>query len=758
MIPFPRRLVVAALILLLMALVCTQVPLLNYLGYEFSFAVAFVATFIAGFLTITAVKDALRAGTSADVGASAYRAFRQSLVHSLALLLIPLLVMSANALFVKNCSLLEGFGFFLLLPVVTAVFSSALGFFCAVHYRKAKTVFVLFVLATFVEVLAVGYFTPAIFSYNFFYGYFPGLSYDEALGIGWSLIAFRLFTLILAGALVWMAMLLVRHVPLEASVWEKGVTLLDVMVRGRNVVITAALTTLIILVWWFRGDLGFDSTSRYIRHRLGGAYETEHFRISYSPTTISEEEIRWVAAEHEFRLKQISDVLHVVLKGKLESYIYPSADVKQRLIGAGNTNIAKPWSGQVHITQQSLDATLKHELVHVLAAPFGLPVIKASLSTGLVEGLAMALEWDWGNRTLHQYAAAMKKFGVGPDIAAIMSFTGFASHSSSISYVLAGSFCRFLIDTYGIRAMMSVYRTNDYQKAYGKPLQELIAEWRAFLDAVPVSEQDRDAIDVLFRHPPIFQKVCARVVATRNKQAAQAFARKEYTAAAALYRQSYDDGRGYDALSGYLSSALRAGEVSSVLTMFDSVTTSTERPAQFLPLLLPVGLAQWSSGDMQGAATSFARLAHADLGEQLTENAYLCLAAMNDSANGPSLLHYLIAASTDSERLALLDGMTQHPLVHPLPLYLKGKVLLRMKQWSAAYAVLHELRLPQPYLEALRLKMMGTALFRLRRFEEAKLHFWRSLNSWATDVAQQQADEWIQRCEWARQYFTPDER
>jgi hypothetical protein len=81
-----------------------------------------------------------------------------------------------------------------------------------------------------------------------------------------------------------------------------------------------------------------------------------------------------------------------------------------------------------------------------------------------------------------------------------------------------------------------------------------------------------------------------------------------------------------------------------------------------------------------------------------------------------------------------------------------------MKQWSAAYAVLHELRLPQPYLDALRLKMMGTALFRLRRFEEAKLHFWRSLNSWATDVAQQQADEWIQRCEWARQYFTPDER
>ncbi|MEK7250297.1 MAG: hypothetical protein AAB209_07745, partial [Bacteroidota bacterium] len=333
----------------------------------------------------------------------------------------------------------------------------------------------------------VGYFAPAIFSYNFFFGYFPGLTYDEALDISMSLVLFRILTLILAGALVWMARLLLKHTNINDAVWEKGVTLLGAMVQGRNVFVTAAIATLVIVTWWFRGELGFDSTSSFIQKRLGEHYETEHFRIFYSRESYNDDEIKWVAAEHEFRLKQITYAMSLPFKGKIESYIYPSTEVKQRLMGAGNTNVAKPWSQQIHITKQSLEATMKHELVHVLVAPFGLPIINASLSAGLVEGVAMAIEWDWGNRTLHQYGAAMKRFGVSPDISAMMTITGFASQSSSVSYVLAGSFCRYLIDTYGIRNMMLLYRSNNYERIYDKPLSELISEWQNFLSTIQIA-------------------------------------------------------------------------------------------------------------------------------------------------------------------------------------------------------------------------------------------------------------------------------
>ncbi len=744
-----RESALVAAALLCLSLVCTQLPLLNYLGYEFSTVIALVATFIAGFATIKSVRRSLQ-NPQSPIPNHPLSTFKQSLVRNLTLLLIPLVVMLTNAFFVKNCSLLEGMGFFLLIPVVSVVFSSSLGFFCAVHYRIAKTMFVLIVLATFAEVLAAGYFTPAIFSYNFFFGYFPGLTYDEALGISSPLVLFRLLTLVLAAGLVWMAWLILTHTQRDDKSWEKGFILLGVMVQGKNVLITAALTTLVIVTWWFRGELGIDSTNTFIQRELGQRYETKHFVIYYSPLSYDTDEMRWIAAEHEFRLKQITDALSLPFKGRIESYIYPSGDVKQRLMGAGNTNIAKPWSGQIHITKQSLDGTLKHELVHVVAAPFGFPVVKASLSTGLVEGLAMAIEWDWGNRTLHQYAAAMKTFGVGPDISSLMTITGFASQSSSISYVLAGSFCRYLIDTYGIRNMMLVYRSNDYDAIYGQSLEALITEWRVFLATIPVPEQERDAIDVLFRHPPIFEKVCARVVAARNILAGNKFARHEYGVAAELYRQSYKEGRGYDALSGFLTSTLRAGRFSGVIATFDTAMRESLNPSQYIPLMLNVGLAQWGNRHLDVARELFQRVEIADLGETLTESSVICRVATHDSVNCDALLRYFLSSPSDSQRVVLLDSMSQNPDGYWLPIYLKGRVLMRLERWEQALLSLRQLDqgLPEPILEAQRLKTMGFALFRLKRFEDPKRMYWQSLNFVHSEVARNEVNDWVDRCNW----------
>jgi hypothetical protein len=97
--------------------------------------------------------------------------------------------------------------------------------------------------------------------------------------------------------------------------------------------------------------------------------------------------------------------------------------------------------------------------------------------------------------------------------------------------------------------------------------------------------------------------------------------------------------------------------------------------------------------------------------------------------------------------------MVRDPTHHPLPLYLKGKTVIRMKRWSEAHEVLSGVRMYEPYLEALRLRMMGLALYRLRRFEEAKACFWRSLNFSATEVARLDVDDWVERCDWTKEYF-----
>ena len=741
-----RRFVVAAAMFALVSLVCTQIPLLNYLGYEFSAVVALLASLTCGVLTIRIVKT--------DQVASQRRSesFRRALTLNSVLLVIPLVVMATNGLFVKNCSWLEGLGFFVLIPVVTVWFASSLGFFCAVHYRFSKTVYFLLFGASLLYALLVGYFTPALFSYNFFYGYFPGFTYDERLSLSWTLLVYRLFTVFVGGVLVWMTSILLANWNPSASTKEKGVVLLNALIKPkRSFPFTIVLLTM-FATYVFKGPLGFESHGKFIQDRLGEEYRTKHFTIYYSRESYSDDDITWVAAEHEFRLQQILDVLNISFKDRIESYIYPSPDVKQRLTGAGNTNIAKPWLNQIHITRQSLDGTLKHELVHVVAGRFGLPVIRASTSTGLVEGLAMAIEWDWGNRTPHQYAAAMRKFGVFPEIRQLMGFTGFAAQSSSISYVLAGSFCRYLIDRYGIRLMMRLYESGEYEKLYGRSLDALIREWHSFLDRVPVGQHDADIVDVSFRRPSIFRKVCARVIADRNAKAREKFGNREYASAARMYFTSYEEGKGYDALSGFLSSELRLGRYASLTSTLDTIIMRDTYPGRYLPTFLNIGDAFWGEGKHEKALELYSRAACAELGESFTEALLVRSHAIQDSSRRHEFYRYFVTDAADSVRLDILDSLS-HANDWLVP-YLQGRVLFRLNRFEESLKILELLHVPDTTLESIRSKTVGKSLFRLKRFQDAKMSFWSSLNSVSTAVAVNEVNDWAERCDWMSSSFS----
>ncbi len=743
---------IAAAILFVVSLVCTRVPLLNYLGYESSFLFALLISIISGILTIRRVREPYDRIADDRTGniRETLQAFRCSLWWNLALLIGPLVILTANALFVKNCSFAEGLAFFVLLPVVSVCFSSALAFFCAVHYRRARTIFFLFFVATLAYALALGYFTPAIFSYNFFYGFFPGLTYDEALAPTFTLLLFRLVTLGLAALFAWLGYLLVTRGSPSYTVVQKGALLLRLLIDPGRRILTGIVVIVLVLLYLFRCHLGFESTAGFIQSRLGAQYETEHFVLVYAAGSYTPEEIQRVAADHEFRLMQIMRTFSLAQQPKITSYVYPNGEAKFRFIGTSTTNIAKPWRNELHTTKQSLEGTLKHELVHVVAARFGLPVIRANLSTGLVEGLAMAVEWDWGNRSLHQYAAAMRHFKVEPDIKRLMTFTGFASSSSSVSYVLAGSFCRYLIDRYGIRLMTALYGSGDYLRIYGRTLDELISEWHGFLDRIPVPESDRGVVDVLFRRPAIFGKVCARVIGQRNVAAASAYAGRDFVTAERLYSQSYEEGRGYEALSGLLASALRTGDYHVLASMLDTVIRPDPRPDQYLPLFINIGDALWALDKPGEARELYTQVRMVDFSEAYTEAAAVRLQACTATGGSALLRRYFLSGAPDSVRVAMLDSLLATNRSDTIACYLKGKALLRLGRNSESVEVLDSLNmLPlDPVLEAIRLKSEGLALYRLGMFQKAKEKFWLSLNAVRTDAAQIEVDDWIERCDY----------
>ena len=370
-----RSFVVAAIAYAITSLISTQIPLLNYLGYEFSALIGILGSIVSGLLTISLVRPAYRANNSPkeSIFSDITGKFKQALVLNVLLLAIPLVVMITNAFFVKNCSLLQGLTFFVLIPLVSVVFGSSFGFFCSVHYRLPRIGLLVYYAFFLAYSAAEGYFTPAIFSYNFLYGYFPGLTYDEALGISWALVAFRVITLLVAATVVWFTVLLLANTFPGDSTWSKGISLAKALIGPTHRFKSTMILLGAVIVWFLRGNIGFESSGGFIESRLGSKYETAHFVIYYSSQSYDDEEIKWIAAEHEFRLKQIADAFFLPVRGNFESFIYPSSEEKERLIGTGTTNIAKPWSGQIHITKQSLDGTLKHELIHVFAAPFGVP-------------------------------------------------------------------------------------------------------------------------------------------------------------------------------------------------------------------------------------------------------------------------------------------------------------------------------------------------------------------------------------------------
>jgi tetratricopeptide (TPR) repeat protein len=736
------------------ALLCTRIPLLNYLGYEFSALFALLAGCVAGLLTVRPVRDAFQGAGDTPAPRPTARAVGTSVAANLLLLAIPLVIIAGNALFVRNCSMAEGLAFYMLLTPVSALFGVSLGFFCAIHSAHPRTLFLLVCLALLLYSACAGYFTPAVFSYNFLYGYFPGLTYDEVLPLTRTLVLFRLLTLFVAVVLLWAGMITVTDSRTSRISWRGIGTLGAGLARKERRIRAAAIICALAGFYQFRCDLGFESTSAFIRRTLGAEVRTEHFVLYYSPSSFTADEIRQAAREHEFRLGQVLASFSLPDHVFFESYIYPSPEAKQRLIGAGNTDIAKPWSGQIHISRQSLEGSLKHELVHAAAAPFGLPVIRASFSTGLVEGLAMAVDGEWGNRTLHEYAAALREAGIAPPIDGIMSFWGFASHHSSVSYILAGSFCRYLIDRYGMRNLMLLYRSLDYRAVYGRSLGELALEWEGYLDRVPLDDEDQDGVDALFRRPPIFRKVCARVLARRSLQARGSFVRKEFAVAESLYAGVYADGGGYDAYAGYLTSALKNGRMSVLTSSLDTVILADEHPARYLQLFIGIGDAFWASGEQEKAYALYNRVYRADFTEGYTEAAALRLLAMDTDPRGTMLLPLFLADYTDSLRVVVVDSLLGRDPGDRMLQYMKARSLLRAGEFTEVVATLRDLDLTSAdvALEALRLRYLGQALFRLGRYGEARTAFWISLNAADTDIAEEKVGTWLDRCEWAEEH------
>jgi tetratricopeptide (TPR) repeat protein len=731
----PTRTVwIVALLYVVFSIVLSQIPLFNYLGYEFSAATEIVGGLLSGILTIGLFRQSF-VGKASLLKGDLLSFLRFDLFINLALLLIPLILISLNAFFVKNCSFSTGLAFFLLIPVIT--------------------IFFVFIL---LRPMYLTLTSPQLFAYNVLFGYFPGFTYDEVLRITKTLLLFRGLTIVAAFTIFIITVIVAEHTSLSEPFWVK-MRALRYLLRRHFDSVTAILGLLILLsAYLFRDALGFESSASFIQHELGSRFTTLHFNIYYSSDKVSEDRIKWIAAEHEFRYLQVSRMLQVNLLDKIDSYIYPTPELKRTLIGTSTTDIAKPWRREIHLNLDSFEGTLRHELVHVLAGAFGMPILHISPTPGLIEGLAVACDWDTGDRTPHQLAAALFRFGLVSDVRGIFSFAGFASKPSSVSYLLSGSFCRYLIDEYGLRRFMAVYPWAQFQRAYKKPLGELLEEWKEYLQSVKVPSTDLTRAKLLFARPSIMSKLCARTVADLNEAAAKLFSKKEYGEAARMYRSTYAMTRGREAALGLFAAEFRNGDYDSVVVQLQNVFGDSTRAPAFVLSRLLLGDCYWILGRPEAAKQTYEELRTLDVHEAYNVATAIRIEALRHRELETSMKKFLAASGEDSTRYSILRQTLTDSLILPIVYLQLGRMDFQQERYEVAISNLSGIAprssigakkpFVDPVLDFELEKILGLSLFHAKDFQNAKIHLWQSLNYTGNEGDKNFINDQIEYCDW----------
>ncbi len=741
----------AAMIYFLIAGALTQIPLFNYLGFEFSALMTIPAAFIGGMLTIGFLNDHLTKPLTRRTWLLVTLDYLK--VNGL-LLLIPLLIMCVNALVVKNCSLVQGMIYYLLLPVCAMTFSVALAMVIRLFFRHARIVYSLAVIVILLQIVFITYFKPQLFAYNFILGYFPGFTYDETLGGIYTLALFREFTLIAALLLFVIFSLCVGQFPGYDSFIENVRQFR--LRKGDGKLIAAGCVCAAVLAagHFTRDTLDIEFSAGEIHRELGGMAISEHFIFYLPPEKLSPQHVRVVKAEAEFAYRIVSARLQETLPygEKVSVYLYPDDETKRRLIGTATTEITKPWLREIHLSLASFHDTFRHELVHALAANFGLPVIHASDKVGLNEGLAMAIDWRWGNHSLHEYAAALLREHDLAQAEKLFSTTGFMTQQSAFAYVAAGSFCRFLIDRFGIERFKHVFPTGSFVATYGEPIDVLIGEWKDFLRTVDDSSLPRETVETLFMQPSIFHRVCARVTAERNTRAVQAIRVKNYSQAENEFSASYGEAPTAFALRGLFQSLLAQRKPQRVIEMFSQLPGSSM--LRFNPaIVLLLGDALWMEGNTLDALKCYREIESMNISDQYSEAAALRRMIVQQPLLNQSLQSLYYDQLSDSARFALLIPLQQHNVTRAVAEYLMAEELERAKHFSdAAELWSGEIgRFDDSDQSAVELRYAsamhaGEAYYRSGNYEQAKMMFWQAKNYTASTFVQQEIDEQIDEC------------
>ncbi|MFC2139774.1 hypothetical protein ACFLR4_03850, partial [Bacteroidota bacterium] len=373
--------------------------------------------------------------------------------------------------------------------------------------------------------------------------------YDEDLVADKTLLLYRLFNLLYFGGIVFF---LDRFIKLS---------------KHMRITFLTAIVILALVFSLIKPALGFASNHASIKEELTGELKTNHFDIIYSHT-LSKDEIENFALHAEYFFNSLSEELGVSPSEPIAAYIFENNKQKRRLFGAGNADVAKPWLNSIYTTYDNYENTLHHELAHVFAARFGVTPFKVAdnINPSLIEGFAMMMEDDYAGNDIHYMAALAYHSNYTFPLEELFRGLLFFSRASSVSYIYAGSFMKYLRNKYGIDKVINLYGDIGFKKHFGSDFAQLEKNYYNFLESLDYKINVNEA-DLYFGRKPIFKRTCARYVAVKVSEGWELFNEKKYADAKKIFLNIFDYSENYSAMVGYINCMIKTGENSQALEL-----------------------------------------------------------------------------------------------------------------------------------------------------------------------------------------------
>ena len=533
-------LLVYLILIALFNILLLEFPLTNVFGFEFSVLNAVLLTILSGFFTLSVLTSE-----------QDYRSFlKKDLLPFIFFLLIPLVISITHDFLTVSCSVWDGLLFYTFITLPSVIVGAAIAVLSVIISPGLRRIIFIII---FLGVLSITffelYYNPQIYFYNPVYAYFPGTIYDEAVNVNLKLMVYRSLNLLFFGAVYFIG----------ASAWYSKALISKKLIIYMSVLVPA-------LFLYLSPDFGYSTTQNKLKNVLGDLVKTEHFDIYFSPG-ISRDEIKIITLNHEYYYEQLEAFYNTYPGEKYVSFIFKDDSQKKKYFGSENADVAKPWLREIFTIADNYNSSLRHEIAHCFAGEFGWGIFKVAdnFNPALIEGAAVAGAPEYDQNNVHYMASLAYHNGFRVELKNLFRGLNFFSQTSGLSYIFAGSFCRYLIDNFGIEKFKLLYSDVDFEKVYNMSIEDLSSRYFSFISTAFKADNINEA-EYYYGRKPIIYKVCPRYVADRLKEAWDYYAEQNYQEALNIFTEILRLTNNYSALTGYANSLFNSGKESEAIT------------------------------------------------------------------------------------------------------------------------------------------------------------------------------------------------